>query len=98
MEPTPVKLCNLSQSETLLDMGDYQAGMDLENVYFHVCVNSDHQNNLGCKVKNPDTLEGNYFQFCVMIYDCKPDAAIVTKLTYLIVKVVHGRYEIFNIH
>ena len=98
MEPTPVKLCNLSQSESLLDKGDYQAGMDLENQYFHVRVHSDHQTYLGCKVKNPDTLEEHYFQFCVMIYGCKPAAAVVTRLTYPIVKFLHENGIKFSIY
>ena len=57
MDPMPVKLCNLTQSESLLDKGDFQAGMDLENQYFHVRIHPDHQTYLGCKVKNPDTNE-----------------------------------------
>ena len=98
MLPTPVKLCNLTQSESLIDKGDYQAGMDLENQYFHVRIHSDHQTYLGCKVKNPDTLVEHYFQFNVMIYGCKPAAAIVTRLSYPIVKHLHGKGVKFSIY
>ena len=97
MEPLPVKLCNLTQSELLLDKGDFQGGMDLENQYFHVRVHFDHQTYLGCKVRNPDTLEEHYFKFLVMIYGCKPAAAIVTKLTQPIVKYLHQRGIRFSI-
>jgi hypothetical protein len=79
----------LSQSEKLLDKGDFQAAMDLENQYFHVRVHPDHQTYLGFKISNPDSGEIIYFVFCVMIYGCKPATSIVTKLTYPIVKFLH---------
>ena len=94
----PVKLCNLSKSECLLDKNDYQAAMDLENQYFHVRINPVHQKYLGCKAINPVTGELTYFVFCVMIYGCKPAAAIVTRLTYPVVKYLHGLGVKFSIY
>ena len=99
MELMPVKLCNLTQSEALLDKGDFQAGMDLENQVFHVRVHSLHQTYLGRQIKTPDTGEKYYFQFLVMIYGCKPAAAVVTMLTNPIVRYLHQtRDNIFYLY
>ena len=40
---TPVKLQDLKTSQCLLEPGDFQAAVDLENCFFHVRVNWAHQ-------------------------------------------------------
>jgi hypothetical protein len=98
MVPTPVKLCSLAKSEALLDRGDFQAGMDLENQYFHVRIHPDHHKFLGCQAEDPSTGKSHYFVFNVMIYGCKPAAAVVTRLTYPIVKHLHEQGIKFSIY
>ena len=51
----PVKLTDLRVSEKMLEPGDFQTSLDLENMYFHVYIHPDHQKFLGFQIPHPDS-------------------------------------------
>ena len=97
LQSWPAKLANLDSSAHLLDPGDWQAALDLENQYFHVRVHPNHQKYLGCKIIDENGAE-QYFVFCVMVYGIKVATAVVTRLIKPIVSYLHQEGVKFSIY
>ena len=87
---TKIKLEDLSVSEKLLEVGDYQTSWDLTNCYFHVVIVPEDRKYLGFSI--PDT-EGKvrFYQFNVMIYGISVAAAVITSLTKPLLSHLHKR-------
>ena len=91
LQEKPVKLSDLDSSAVLLDPGDWQMALDLENQYFHVRVNPSHQKYLGFKLEDRKG-KSHYYTFRVMIYGIKIATSIVTRLIKPIVSTSQRRY------
>lgn len=73
------KLEGLEQCETLLEQGDYQCILDLENMFFHVSLAEQEKKYFGFAV--PDNQGKNiYYIFNVLAFGCKCAVNVVTRL------------------
>ena len=97
LENWPCKLADLDTSAILLDKGDWQMCLDLENQYFHVRINPSHQKYLGFKL-NTENNPPQYYVFTVMIYGVKVATTVVTRLIKPIVAHLHESGIRFSIY
>ena len=85
-----VKLEDLSVSEKLLQVGDFQTSWDLTNCYFHVVIVPEQRKYLGFSI--PDAAgKPQYFHFNVMIYGISIAASVITSLTKPLLSHLHKR-------
>ena len=74
-----VKLDDLSQSESLLEKGDFLTAFDMESQFFHVKLAEEQRKFFGFTVVSEEGKE-EYYQFVVMPFGLSSAVAVVTKL------------------
>ena len=97
LQDWPTKLSHLDNSAVLLDPGDWQAALDLENMYFHVRIHPNHQKYLGFKIEDENGTP-IYYVFSVMIYGLKVATTVVTHLIKPVVSYLHEKGVKFSIY
>ena len=93
---SPTKLADLDTSAILLDRGDWQAALDLQNQYFHVRLHPSNQQFFGFKL-SADSGSIEYYVFAVMVYGVSVATSVVTRLIKPIVVYLHKQGLKFSI-